>query len=100
MTALTIQEDSAGRCAIRVETDQPVGDAICRDVFFAFCGARRAILQMTMAKASLEDIFMELTRGEPTPDGEEPSPTEEAAVAEETEQNEEEVSQDAGSVSP
>jgi hypothetical protein len=55
---------------------------------------------MTMAKASLEDVFMELTSGEPAPEGEEPSPTEEAAPAEEAEQNEEEVSQDAGSVSP
>jgi ABC-2 type transport system ATP-binding protein len=77
-----------------------VGDAICRDVFFAFSAAQRAILQMTMAKASLEDIFMELTSGEPAPEREEPSPTEESAPAEETEKNEEEVSQDAGSVSP
>jgi ABC-2 type transport system ATP-binding protein len=100
ITALTIREDGEGRCAVRVETDQPVGDAICRDVFFAFSAAQRAILQMTMAKASLEDVFMELTSGEPAPEGEEPSPTEEPAPAEETEQNEEEVSQDAGSVSP
>jgi ABC-2 type transport system ATP-binding protein len=100
ITALTIREDGEGRCAVRVETDQPVGDAICRDVFFAFSAAQRAILQMTMAKASLEDVFMELTSGEPAPEGEEQSPTEEPAPAKETEQNEEEVSQDAGSVSP
>ena len=36
-------------------------DALCREIFFAFSRANKAILQMTMSKASLEDIFLELT---------------------------------------
>ena len=36
----------------------------CRELSLRFAGAGHAILQMTTAKASLEDIFIELTDGE------------------------------------
>ena len=36
----------------------------CRELFFAFSKAGKAILQMSVAKASLEDIFLELTQEE------------------------------------
>ena len=42
---------------------------VCREIFFAFSKAGKAILRMTAGKASLEDIFMELTdsgKGEET----------------------------------
>ena len=63
VTNLDIQTLENGRNSVRIETDQVSDDSICRDVFFAFAKAEQAILQMTMAKASLEDIFMELTGG-------------------------------------
>ncbi|MEG2174992.1 MAG: ABC transporter ATP-binding protein [Oscillospiraceae bacterium] len=38
------------------------GDAdVCEAIFFAFCDLHRPILRMTAARASLEDIFLELT---------------------------------------
>ncbi|MEI3581011.1 MAG: hypothetical protein V8Q30_14075 [Acutalibacteraceae bacterium] len=47
---------------------------ICRDIsevsraiFFAFAGAGQALLELSLKRASLEDIFLELTEGEATP---------------------------------
>lgn len=40
-------------------------DAICRQVFFAFAGAGRALLRLSVERASLEDVFIELTEGQP-----------------------------------
>ena len=82
ITGLELREDRADRCAVRIETDRGAGDDVCRDVFWAFSKAGHAILQMTMAKASLEDIFMELTSGS--------APQEEAPEQEEEREEEEE----------
>jgi ABC-2 type transport system ATP-binding protein len=49
------------RCSVTITSDRVEDDGLCEDIFFAFSRAGRAILQMTMAKASLEDIFIELT---------------------------------------
>ena len=59
---ITARED--GCCAVRLEMDVPGDNKLCRDIFFAFSDAGKAILQMNMAKASLEDIFIELTAEE------------------------------------
>ena len=51
------------------ELDIPAENEVCREIFFAFSKAGKAILRMTAGKASLEDIFMELTdsgKGEET----------------------------------
>ena len=61
ITNLEIQPLDDSRCSVRIDTEQSADGGICRDVFFSFAKAERAILQMTMAKASLEDIFIELT---------------------------------------
>ncbi len=90
ITALNIQESGENRWTVRIDTDQQDGDSICRDIFFAFSRAQRAILQMSVAKANLEDIFIELTSSDtpvtdretmdaPTDDGDE----EESEVTEE-----------------
>ncbi|MBR5533641.1 MAG: ABC transporter ATP-binding protein [Ruminiclostridium sp.] len=50
-------------CRIRLESSEDLRD-LCRDIFFAFSDASLPILQMTPAKASLEDIFLELTSGD------------------------------------
>ena len=60
--SMDIRPDGADRCQVTLETDGNEG--VCRAVFFAFSRAGRAILRMTDAKASLEDIFIELTSGE------------------------------------
>ena len=38
--------------------------AVCRRLFFAFAEKNQAILEMTAKKASLEDVFIELTESE------------------------------------
>ena len=60
--SVDVRPEGAGRCQVTLETDGDEG--VCRAVFFAFSRAGRAILRMTDAKASLEDIFIELTSGE------------------------------------
>ena len=52
------------KCRVRIDTEEDVDDSFCRSLFFAFSRAGRAILEMTTVKASLEDIFIELTAGE------------------------------------
>ena len=51
-------------CLVRVELEGHEDKAACRALFFAFAGVNRAITQMSVAKASLEDIFLELTQEE------------------------------------
>ena len=53
-----------GRCFVKLETD--ADDSVCREIFFAFARAEKAIIRMTNASASLEDIFIELTSADPT----------------------------------
>ena len=58
-----------GACDVTLELDVPAENEVCREIFFAFSKAGKAILRMTAGKASLEDIFMELTdsgKGEET----------------------------------
>lgn len=47
--------------ATQVTLDHSGGDSTARELFRAFAGAGRPIVEMTQAKASLEDIFLELT---------------------------------------
>ena len=60
--SVDVRPEGADRCQVTLETDGDEG--VCRAVFFAFSRAGRAILRMTDTKASLEDIFIELTSGE------------------------------------
>ena len=60
--SVDVRPEGADRCQVTLETDGDEG--VCWAVFFAFSRAGRAILRMTDAKASLEDIFIELTSGE------------------------------------
>ena len=60
----TVKHQEDGACAVTLELDAPAGNDICRDIFFAFSKANKAIVRMTAGKASLEDIFLELTNSE------------------------------------
>ena len=59
---LTVTAQDKGRCQALLETGGD--DSVCRDIFFAFSRAGRPILRMTTARASLEDIVIELTAGQ------------------------------------
>ena len=64
VTRMDVRGAGENRCEVTLQTDSGAGEALCREAFFAFAGAGKAILRMDMAKASLEDIFIELTGGE------------------------------------
>lgn len=58
---MTVKEENESTCCVTVEAKESADETLCREIFFAFAKAEKAILQMSMAKASLEDIFIELT---------------------------------------
>ncbi len=64
ITKMDIQPADGDFCKIQLEMDTADDRGACRDIFFAFSQAGKAILQMTPTKASLEDIFIELTHTE------------------------------------
>lgn len=47
---------------LRLEMANIDEQVACRNIFFAFCDARKPILELHVARASLEDIFIELTQ--------------------------------------
>lgn len=83
ITNLNIQEIENEKCRCSLETAQTDSDAVCRDIFFAFSNAKTPILQMQTVKASLEDIFLELTNAN---DAEQAESVEETAESEVTEE--------------
>lgn len=54
---------TADRCQIRLETEKEHLEDLSKAVFFALAEAGAPLLAMTPTKASLEDIFLELTDG-------------------------------------
>ena len=61
ITGLRSEPLEGGRCRVTLDTDSPDGDEVCREAFFAFSRAGKPILRTSTARASLEDIFIELT---------------------------------------
>lgn len=58
-----IREREDGKCSVRLRVNATDDEQLCRDIFVAFSKAGKILLQMNTAKASLEDIFIELTDG-------------------------------------
>ena len=88
ITHMDVRGTGENRCEVTLQTDSGAGETLCREVFFAFAAVGKAILRMDMAKASLEDIFIELTGGEAEEAGQTPSegtPTENAPEADDAE---------------
>ena len=54
------RKTESGTTEARLTMEVPAEDALCREIFFAFSRGKKAILQMNMAKVSLEDIFIRL----------------------------------------
>lgn len=66
ITDIALEQKQGGLLSARVHTDSRDIYAVSRALFFAFAARRQALLEMTLKKASLEDIFIELTEsGDP-----------------------------------
>ena len=63
-----------GVCRATVTGADGDTDALCERLFFAFAGARLPLLHMAGARASLEDVFLELTQADLTAGGESAAP--------------------------
>lgn len=50
-----------GICSLRLKTDSADLHAVSRSIFYVFADAGKAILELSIHKASLEDVFLELT---------------------------------------
>ena len=48
----------------RIILDEIPADDICREIFFAFARKEKALLEMSVRRANLEEIFLELTQNE------------------------------------
>ena len=79
ITDLTLEETGTGLVTARIKTDLSNVYDLSRTVFFAFAAADKALLELTVKKANLEDIFLELAE---TDDGASEPPAVEAEIVE------------------
>ena len=63
VTGLTVGETADKHAWARLETGKEDLENLSKAVFFRFCDEKLPLLRLTPAKASLEDIFLELTGG-------------------------------------
>jgi ABC-2 type transport system ATP-binding protein len=61
LTAVECEEKEGGMTQVKVRTDCENIYDVSRELFFAFAAKERALLEVNLKKASLEDIFIELT---------------------------------------
>ncbi len=61
LSSIEMTGDSGERCSFTLRSDSDDSDPVCRELFFAFAGAGIPILEMSVARASLEEVFIELT---------------------------------------
>jgi ABC-2 type transport system ATP-binding protein len=89
---ISVEEKEDGYTGVHLKTAHDNIYDVSRAIFFAFAEKQKALLEMSLKKANLEDIFIELTTAE-TPEEAEPEENEPAAEieqpAEEIEQSEE-----------
>lgn len=71
-----------GFSSVRIQTDHDRPREVSREIFFAFAQAGRAIVELGVKKASLEDVFLELTEGDApqAPDAQTPEDDAESEV--------------------
>ena len=63
VTGLTVGETAGKHAWARLETGKENLETLYKAVFFRLCEEKLPLLRLTPAKASLEDIFLELTGG-------------------------------------
>ncbi|MEQ2457127.1 ABC transporter ATP-binding protein [Flavonifractor hominis] len=61
ITEITVEEAQPQGVCVHLKTDGADIYAVSRSIFFAFARQETALLEMTLKKANLEDIFLELT---------------------------------------
>ena len=79
ITDLTLEETGTGLVTARIKTDLSNVYDLSRSVFSAFAASGKALLELTVKKANLEDIFLELAE---TDDGASELPAVEAEIVE------------------
>lgn len=79
ITDLTLKETGAGLVTARIKTDLSNVYDLSRSVFSAFAASGKTLLELTVKKANLEDIFLELAE---TDDGASEPPAVEAEIVE------------------
>lgn len=77
ITGLTLEEMGTGLVTARIKTDLSNVYDLSRTVFSAFAASGKALLELTVKKANLEDIFLELAE---TDDGASEPPAVEAEI--------------------
>lgn len=70
LTQTELSADPSGATLVHLKTDAQDIHAVSRAIFFAFARKNTALLEMSLKKANLEDIFIELT--EQAPEGPQP----------------------------
>lgn len=86
ITDLSVKEESDGLATAHIKTDLSDVYTLSSAVFSAFAAAGKVLLEMTVKKANLEDIFLELTDSDPAEAGravKDAENTEEGEVTEE-----------------
>lgn len=69
ITEITVEADGEGILDAHIKTDAKDIHAVSKQIFFAFAKQNLALLELTLKRATLEDIFLELTETE-TPEKE------------------------------
>ncbi|MGM9538144.1 MAG: ABC transporter ATP-binding protein [Candidatus Onthomonas sp.] len=71
ITEVSAAENSSGFTTVQVKTDHDNIYDVSRAIFLAFSAQGKVLLEMTLKKANLEDVFIELTdsSAEPTQQG-------------------------------
>lgn len=64
ITELALEEGEDGLVTARIKTDLSSVYDLSRALFFAFAAGGRALLELTVKKANLEDIFLELAEAD------------------------------------
>jgi ABC-2 type transport system ATP-binding protein len=62
VSSLLFLGEDGGRSMFEITSSED--ESVCRDIFFAFSDIGKPILRMTTTRASLEDVFIELTKDE------------------------------------
>ena len=65
IASMKLKSEGKGRTSVQLRTDQEDIYGLSRSIFFAFAARNRALLEMSLKKANLEEIFLELTEQEP-----------------------------------
>ena len=81
---ITQQEITASDfgCTVHLKTDLADVHTLSRAIFFAFARQEKALLEISLKKATLEDIFLELTEAPPAEPAEAPAEPSEEEVKE------------------